>query len=109
MAPVNQYPVILSLRVFPNVINRTDSVIVICGAADRDGDTLVYDWETEGRLAVQGAPSGTEFLYNTLDPTRVFYPAYVNSPVDTAWVECCVRDRRGGEACKIVHLIVRTP
>jgi hypothetical protein len=45
----NRSPIIFSLIVFPDIIGPTDSAIVICNAIDPDGDTLVYDWITDGK------------------------------------------------------------
>jgi len=108
VGPQNHNPVITSLTAFPNVIGRDDSVIVICTSTDPDRDTLVYDWFTDGRLYVKGAPLYDHFLYQTYEPTRVFYPAYVDSPTDTAFVQCNTRDRRGGVSnYRSVRIIVR--
>jgi hypothetical protein len=105
----NRNPIITSLAVFPSVIGRNDSAVVICGATDPDGDPIVYDWETDGRLQIQGAPHFDNSLYDTHEPTRVFYPASVDSPVDTAWIDCSVRDHRGGMATATIHLVIRQP
>jgi hypothetical protein len=107
--PTNHNPIITSLTVFPSAIGRTDSAIVMCISSDQDGDTLVYDWFTDGRLYVQGAPPWDHFKYNTRQPTRVFYPASVDSPIDTAFVQCNTRDRKGGVSnYKYVRIIVRS-
>ncbi len=62
LKPENHDPVIRSLTAFPAVIGLTDSVVVICNAVDPDGDTLVYDWISDGRLIVQGAIPSEHFL-----------------------------------------------
>lgn len=106
-SPANRAPVIESFQVFPNSIGKGDSAVAICLASDPDGDVLVYDWTTDYRLNVQGSPPYFHYIYNTDSPTRVFYPAGVDSPVDTAWIECGVRDQRGGETNALVYLVVR--
>ena len=105
--PENHYPEILSLSVFQNIIGLKDSVIVFCTATDPDGDTLVYDWYTDARLKINGANGNESWLIHTFDNYRVFYPTKYNYyPVDTAWVQCFVRDVRGGEVGRMIRLIV---
>ena len=103
----NHSPVIFSVTVFPEVIGPTDSAIVICNAMDPDGDTLVYDWITDGRLNIKGAPYYAHEEYNTYENSQIFYPNSVSSPVDTAWVQCFARDRKGGSVARVVQFIVR--
>ncbi|MCK6623470.1 MAG: hypothetical protein L6Q94_23530 [Calditrichia bacterium] len=104
--PQNNSPEILSLDVFPNVIGPSDSVIVICEAIDPDGDTLVYDWITDGRVRIKG--SNWHYLYHTSENTRVFYPKdNVNVPIDTLWIQCFARDGKGKSANGIVLFIVK--
>src|SRR5512136_1471043 len=43
-------PIISSVTVFPAIIGQGDSMLVTVYASDPDGDTLVYDWFTDGRL-----------------------------------------------------------
>ena len=105
--PTNRPPVITSLDLFPTAIGKADSAVVVCFASDPDGDALVYDWTTDGRLNIEGTPPYFHYLYNTDSPIRTFYPAAVDSPVDTAWIECGARDQRGGEVHAIVYLVVR--
>jgi len=97
-APSNHSPVFISTTVFPADIAVTDSAIVTCDATDQDGDSLYYDWTTDGRLAIQGVPSYFHALYDSRIPWHVFYPAAVDSPVDSAIIVCAVRDHRGGYA-----------
>lgn len=102
----NRSPVILSLTVFPEVVKPNDSLIVICNAMDPDGDTLVYDWITDGRLRIKGTNNSR--LYHTTENSRVFYPkGNINIPIDTLWVQCFTRDVKGGADAKIVLIIVR--
>jgi len=104
--PENHAPLILSLKVFPEVINLSDSVIVICEAKDIDGDTLVYDWITDSRLRIKG--SQYSWLYHTSENTRIFYPtSSVNLPVDTVWVQCGVRDVKGGSDRQVIRFVVK--
>ncbi len=104
----NNSPEILSLDVFPKVIGASDSVIVICNAIDPDGDTLIYDWTTDGRVKIKGAFLNNHWLYHTYENTRVFYPTeYSNTPIDTLWIQCNVRDVKGGDVAEIVHFVVK--
>jgi len=105
--PENQHPVILSLTVFPEIIGPQDSVIVVCNAYDPDGDTLVYDWITDGRLKIKGAPDFDLFLYHTYENSRIFYPRNSVVPPDTLWVKCFVRDVKGGQVGSLVTFIVK--
>jgi hypothetical protein len=89
--------VILSLTAFPEGLCGSDSILVVCQATDPDNDTLVYDWFTDGRLKIRGG-EGWDWLYNTHESFHVFYPNVIHAPVDTAWVQCIARDRRGGES-----------
>ena len=106
--PENQYPVILSLTVFPDVIGLQDSVIIICNAYDPDGDTLVYDWITDGRLKLQGTRDYEHSLYHTYENSRIVYPTqYVNLPIDTVWVQCVTRDVKGGSDGRVIRFVVQ--
>ena len=107
--PENHDPIIKSLIAFPEIIGLTDSVVIICNAVDPDGDILVYDWITYGRLRVQGAIPSDHFLYNTHENSHVFYPGgAIRSPVDTPWVQCFARDGKGGQTVpKTVEFIVQ--
>ena len=105
--PENRSPVILSLFVFPDIIGPSDSAIVICNATDPDGDTLVYDWYTDTRLKIKGASRDEPWLFHTYENSRIFYPKNVNIPIDTPWVECTVRDVKGGNDVQIIHFIVK--
>jgi hypothetical protein len=99
---------VLSLTAFPTTIGPGDSAIVVCLATDPEGDTLVYDWTSDCRLIKKGGP-GELTLYNSDDHALIVYPGACNSaPVDTGWVACEVRDRRGGGTyAGFVHVIVR--
>ena len=106
----NRNPVILSLTAFPDVVNPNDSLIVICDAFDPDADTLVYDWYTTGVVKIKGARDYEHALFNTHENSRIFYApdsVYVTAPQDTFWVECAVRDRKGGQVSQIIRFIVR--
>jgi len=107
--PTNHNPEILSLKVFPNMVIPSDSLIVICEAMDPDGDTLVYDWITTGVVRIKGAFQDDHFLYHTTENTRIFYAPdslHVLTPIDTFWIQCITRDVRGGSAGGIVKFIV---
>jgi len=104
----NHTPIILSLSVFPEVIGPQDSAIVICNAHDPDGDTLVYDWITDGKSRIKGALFDDLFLYNTYENFIIVYPKNLNPiPVDTLWIQCFARDQKGKSNNKLVHLVLR--
>lgn len=105
--PENRSPVILSLTVFPDAIGPSDSAIVICNAYDPDGDTLVYDWFSDSRIKIEGAFGDQDWLYNTFENSRILYPKNVNTPIDTPWIQCFARDRKGKSDSRIVHFFVR--
>jgi len=105
--PVNGRPVILSLTAFPSAIGPTDSAIVVCDAMDPDADSLLYDWITDSRLTIKGARPGDHSLYSTRGSSRVFYRGTVVPVSDTAFVQCMVRDDRGGVDGRIVLIILR--
>ena len=101
-------PVIFSLSVFPDIIGPQDSAIIICNAYDPDGDTLVYDWFTDGKSKIKGAYIYEETrLWHTLENTCIVYPKNLyNIPIDTLWVQCFARDRKGNSDNLTVHFIV---
>ena len=106
--PENNQPIIKSLTAFPDVVGVQDSVIIICNAYDPDGDTVVYDWITDGRVKIKGSRAYEHFLYHTYENSRIVYPTqYVNLPVDTLWVQCMVRDVKGGSVGSIVRFVVQ--
>lgn len=106
VGPQNNSPQILSIVVFPEIIGLSDSVIVICNAIDPDGDTLVYDWITDARVRIKG--SNYSRLYHTSENNRIFYPTkIVNIPIDTLWIQCFVRDVKGGADAKLFYFIVK--
>jgi hypothetical protein len=104
----NRSPVILSLTVFPEIIHPSDSAIVICNAMDPDGDTLVYDWITDGRLKIKGGQDQGHFLYHTYENSRIIYHQNLPNrpPVDTLWVQCFTRDVKGGGDNKVIFFLV---
>ena len=106
--PENHHPIIKSLTAFPDVVGVQDSVIIICNAYDPDGDTVVYYWITDARVRIKGTPSFDEqHLFHTFENSRIVYPKeYNNIPIDTAWIQCCVRDVKGGMVCEVVNFIV---
>ena len=102
----NHSPTIFSLIVFPDTVGPQDSAIVICNAFDPDGDTLVYDWITDAKLRIKGAnPPSDSRLFNTFEDSRIFYPT--QRAIDTVWVQCFARDRKGKSDAKLVLFIVR--
>ena len=106
LGPTNHYPAIVSLTVVPTEIGTSDSAVVTCVATDQDNDTLVYDWETDLRLRISGNPPDLPIKSNTSTNAEAFYPNYQPTQVDTVWVACTVRDRRGGGAGKAIKFTV---
>lgn len=104
--PANHDPIMTSLTVFPTDIGTMDSAIVTCIATDQDGDTLVYDWETDLRLRIRGNPPDDPTKFNTYNNAETFYPNYIPAGVETVWVACGVRDRRGGEDIQVITFTV---
>lgn len=90
--------VIQGPQAFPTTIGPGDSAVVTLLATDPDGDTVVYDWETDCRLKLQGDGLGDGFRYNTFEGSMVVYPGCntAGAGADTGWVRCSVRDGRGG-------------
>lgn len=85
-----------------------DSAVVICEAMDPDADTLVYDWLTSGSVRLQ-TPLGRDVEEtNTYPNFQVVYPdtTAIHNPIDTAWVQCSARDRRGKSATMLVYLTI---
>ena len=105
--PANRGPVIRSLVAFPEIIGPSDSLIVFCDADDPDGDSLYYDWFTDGRLRIKDARPGDNSLYRTRSHSRVFYYQIVRQPEDTALVQCIVHDDRGGSYGRITRVVMR--
>ncbi|MCF8354463.1 MAG: hypothetical protein K9H48_08420 [Melioribacteraceae bacterium] len=103
----NQRPIIFSLTVFPDTIGPSDSAIVICNATDPDGDTLVYDWITDGKSRIKGTDYPDWSLYNTYENWRVVYPKNLNNvPIDTCWVQVFARDRKGKSDVGLVNFFL---
>lgn len=92
--PINHAPVISAALVFPQTLGPGDSAIVICNATDSDGDLILYDWYTDGRLRIKGAFLGVS-LYDSPYNTQVFYYNHADTPVDTAWIQVNAKDQRG--------------
>ena len=103
----NRSLLILSLSVFPDIMVPLDLAIVICNAMDPDGDILVYDWHTDSRLKIKGASRNEPWLFHTYENSSIFYSKNVIIPVNTPWVECNVRDVKGGSDVQIIHIIVQ--
>ena len=102
--PDNRSPAIQSLLAFPGRIGPGDSIIVVCEAFDADADTLVYDWFSDSRLVIKGNAPADHDLYEQRSNSHVFYYGWV-SPSDTsAWVQCIVRDHKGGGVGRIVNI-----
>jgi hypothetical protein len=109
--PRNHSLVIDTMVAVPDTIGPSDSTVVTCtaAAADADGDSLFYDWQTDARLNTQGTPTWNKYFNNQLSPSQKFYNADLPNPInDSAWVYCEVRDARGGGAGRHVFIILRT-
>lgn len=109
LSTANHSPVALSLTAIPNTMGPADSTTVFCDARDQDGDPIVFDWITDARLNIKGVPTYQFSVYNRHSPYQVFYvgPASTHQ-VDTAWVQCFVRDGVGGVSRGItVDIIIR--
>jgi hypothetical protein len=104
--PQNRDPVIQSLIAFPTAIGPGDSTLVMCNATDPDGDALVYDWFTDSRLVIQGNQPADHDLYESPSKAHVFYHGPWPGLPDSAWVQCIVRDHRGGEVGRLVTILV---
>lgn len=106
--PENHRPVISSITVVPKVVSPSDSVVITCYASDPDGDTLVYDWICDGRLKIKGAMTNQHWMYNTFENSHIFYPNNSrNVDLDTPWVQCFARDRRGMSDAWLVQFIMK--
>jgi hypothetical protein len=91
---------------FPDDVGPTDSSVVVCEATDVDGDTLVYDWFTDSRFTIKGYPPTVLEIYGTTSNAHVFYRNYVSPTDTTAWVQCIVRDLKGGAAGHVLTIRV---
>jgi len=103
-APTNHSPVIRSLRCFPATIGPGDSAIAICDAFDPEGDPLFFDWVSDGKLRLAGAPPGEAHVLTSLHSSQVVYYGTPISPSDTAFVQCIAYDDHGGSSGAIVKL-----
>ncbi len=107
----NHNPIILSLTVFPDVIGLSDSAVVVCNAMDPDGDTLVYDWYTDGRLEFKGNPPWEIGVRsNTNENYQIVFPVQASNfpPVDTVWVQVQARDGKGGgSVAQTIQFVVK--
>lgn len=106
--PENNKPIIISLISFPGVVGPTDSVIVVCNAMDPDGDTLVYDWTTDGKSKIRGALYPDWSMFHTFDNWCVVYPKNLNDVlIDTCWIQVFARDRKGKSEVQLVSFILK--
>ncbi len=106
--PNNHSPTITNLLALPDTIGPSDSTVVHCLATDPDGDALVFDWQTDARLDIQGTPTWNKYLNEQPSSSHTFYNADLSNPInDSAWVYCSVRDPWGGGASRHVFVILR--
>ena len=103
--PTNHNPIVSSLVLFPAAIGSSDSAIAVCTASDPDGDSLVYDWISDGRLDLKDAPR-VGYIYSSPRNWQVFYRGTIVAPNDTALIWCYTRDLRGGQAGVLTALIL---
>ena len=106
LQPGNRSPVVQSLVAFPTTLGPGDSAIVVCGATDPDGDTMVYDWSSDCRLLKKGDGRGGFTIYEQGRSLVVYAGACNRAPIDTGWISCDVRDHKGGMASSRPVLIV---
>ncbi len=107
-APRNHYPTMSSLTVAPPEIGPADSAVVTCIASDPDGDTLVYDWDTDLRLRIKGNDPGDPTKSNTFNNSETFYPDanYHPTRLDSVAIVVTARDGRGGAVARPIYLLV---
>jgi hypothetical protein len=60
----------------------SDSMVVVCTASDPDMDSLVYDWETDARLNIQGTRTWNKYLNQQRSPSQTFYNANLSNPIN---------------------------
>lgn len=104
--PVNHNPVMSSAAANPTDMGRLDSTEVTILATDEDGDTLVYDWTTDLRLRIKGNPPDFPVKSHSFINTETFYPNFTSTEVETCWIGCSTRDRRGGVASRTILVTV---
>ena len=92
---VYRSPAISSVAWFPQIIGQGDSLLVTISATDPDGDELLYDWETDTRLVIKGAPS-VVYLFSSPNNSQIFYRSAMAAGDDTVRISCYVRDGKGG-------------
>ncbi len=102
--PVNHNPVISSATATPPEMGPGDSTVITVIATDQDGDTLVYDWDTDLRLRIKGNPPNYPVKTHTFNNAETFYPNYTPIDLDTVWVVCSTRDRIGGVASRVDYI-----
>lgn len=95
-----------SIAAFPIVIGQGDSLVVTVIATDPDGDRLFYDWVTDSRLIIKDHPGSSE-IFDSVERSHVFYRAAVPAYDGIAWVECAVRDGKGGFVPRLITVPLR--
>ena len=93
--PINRSPFIRSFTANPDSLGPRDTALVVCDAVDPDGDPLYFDWITDARLRIKGAPGGV-YLFNSRSASQRFYIGVLHRSTDTGRVTCTVRDNLGG-------------
>lgn len=105
--PTNTKPAIDSIRVQPPIASVSDSITVTCFARDTDGDVLVYDWQTDSRLRINGVPANQPYKFGSPSSAERFYPQYSSSSLDTIYLSCSARDQHGASAARLVLIIIQ--
>ena len=94
--PIDRSPFVRSFTASPDSLGPRDTALVVCDAVDPDGDPLYFDWITDARLRIQGAPGGV-YLFNSRSGSQRFYIGHLRGSIDTGWVECTVRNLGGAD------------
>lgn len=105
--PHNHSPTISAVTLFPSSVGVSDSAFVQLSATDLDGDTLVYDWIGDGKVRLKDAPR-IAYIFSSPRNFQTFYYASARAPLDTSWIQCYVRDQRGGQDGRLVALIIHS-
>jgi len=101
-------PIISSVVANPSSIGPADSTTVVCTATDPDNDVLVFDFITDARLRPKGALPNDFSILTSHSNSQVFYPGPASlSVIDTAWIQCFARDRRGMSDNRLITVLVR--
>ena len=87
---INHDPIILSIFSIPDSVEEGKSCIVEVVAADSDGDSLTYLWESPGILSRSPSQIGSEVFYTP------------NSCCGEPQIKVTVSDNKGGSKDTII-------